>query len=480
MQNNRWLQTLIVLLVIIASAWLAAQVWGFIIQFSNILLLFFLSWLLSFILRPVARWLTSRGLPYGASVAIVYLALALAITIGGFLLVPLITQQITQLIDNSEQWATDLQNFAQDIQNLLTGWGVASNDIERIIGDLLGQVQGALLAILQNTLPVIQSIATLVFQIIFLILVSFYFMKDGDRLAAGVLRVLPTRWQDEARLAALSIERSFGGFLRGQVVFALLYAIITAFIMVIPPFQLDYVVIAAIGAGLCMIVPLIGGLIAYIPPVLVALITPNKPWWLLLIVLFIIQSIMINVLGPRIMSSAIGLHPIYVVAALLIGGQIAGIWGALFGIPIAGAINLIGRPLMRRIRTQTTLYQEPSSRALPTSAFITGPLAASMAQMSKADMFAETALPAPDIDVPVVEATTTTTTSTTVTRPAEEPVRPLITPADYFADIEEDAEEMVRRSPTLSARAFNLGLLVGSRAVGWAWSKARRNGRKRS
>ncbi len=487
MQNNRWLQALIILLVIIASAWLAGQVWGFIIQFSNILLLFFLSWLLSFILRPIARWLTNRGFPYGISVGIVYLSLALVIVVGGFLLVPVITQQITQLINSSDEWAKDLQQLAQDIQNTLTSWGVKSTDLDNIISELIGQVQTAILAVLQNTLPVIQSIATLVLQLIFLVLVSFYFMKDGDRLAAGLLRLLPPRWQDEARLAALSIERSFGGFLRGQVVFALLYGVVTAVIMMIPPFQLDYVVIASIAAGLCMIIPLVGGFIAYIPPVLVALITPDKPWWLLFIVLFVVQSIMINVLSPRIMSSAIGLHPIYVVAALLVGGQIAGIWGALFGIPIAGAINLIGRPLMRRVRSQTTLYQESTSHVLPTSAFITGPLAASMAQYNKTQTLPQTEVAAPTVETPgvmppniPVTADAASATSATTARAPEPPVPAPISPAVYFAEVERDAEEMARHTPTLSARAWSLVVVVGSRAASWAWSKARRNARNRA
>lgn len=495
MQNNRWLQTLIILLVIIASVWLAAQVWGIIIQFSSILLLFFLSWLLSFILRPIARWLTQRGLPYGASVAIVYLALAVGVTLSGFLLVPLITQQITQLINSSDQWTKDLQNFAADIQNTLTSWGVTSDDLDPIISNLLQQVQGAVLTILQNTLPVLQGIAALVLQLIIAVLISFYFMKDGDRLGAGILRVLPTRWQDEVRLASMSIERSFGGFLRGQVLFGLLYGIVTAVIMMIPPFQLDYVVIASIAAGLCMIIPLIGGFVAYIPPVLVALITPDKPWWLLLIILFVIQSIMVNVLGPRIMSSAIGLHPIYVVAALLVGGQIAGIWGALFGVPIAGALNLIGRPLLRRIRSQTSLYDDSPSHALPTSAFITGPLSAAMSQQlnlgltNKTDTLTQTELSRPDVDPPYATASTPppiaptiSTNSTTSTSPrlGEKPPTLVMSPSEYFAELEQDAEDMVRHSPTLSARALSLMLMMGSRATGWAWSKVRRNGRKRN
>ncbi|MEO5952777.1 MAG: AI-2E family transporter [Chloroflexia bacterium] len=484
MQNNRWLQALIILLVIISSMWLAAQVWGTIIQFSSILLLFFVSWLLSFILRPIARWLTTRGLPYGASVAIVYLALAVAVTISGFLLVPLIIQQITQLTSNPAGLTKSLSQIAEDIQVTLKGWGIGSNDLQNIINNVFTQFQGAILTILQNTLPFLQGIAAFVLQLVFIVLISFYFMKDGDRLSAGILRVLPTRWQDEVRLASMSIERSFGGFLRGQVVFALLYGIVTAVIMMIPPFQLDYVVIASIAAGLCMILPLVGGFIAYIPPVLVALITPDKPWWVLLVILFVIQSIMINVLGPRIMSSAIGLHPIYVVAALLVGGQIAGIWGALFGVPIAGAINLIGRPLLRRIRSQSSLYAEPQSHDLPTSAFITGPLAASMAStMTLPDLPRPNAEPVrPPMSAPPTATPPATASATTSTPPrmSEKPPSLVMSPADYFAELEQDAEDNVRHSPTLSARALSLVIMAGSRATSWAWSKVRKNGKKRA
>jgi predicted PurR-regulated permease PerM len=488
MQSNRWLQTLIILLVIIASAWLAAQAWGFVIQFSNILLLFFLSWLLAFILRPLARWLTTRGLPYGWSVAIVYLALTLALVVGGFLLVPLITQQIQQLITNSGDYATQLETYAQQVQDTLKSWGVKSTDLDKVISDLVSQGQTAVLAVLQNMLPVLQSIATLLFQMIFLFLVSFYFMKDGDRLSAGVLRLLPPRWKDEMKLAALSIERSFGGYIRGQVVFGILYGIVTAFIMTIPPFQLDYVVIASIGAALCMTIPLIGGLIAYIPPVFVAIVTPDKPWVLLLVLLFVIQSVMVNVLGPRILSSAIGLHPIYVVGALMVGGQIAGIWGALFGIPVAGAINLIGRPLLRRLRSQSSLYQDSPSRSLPTSAFITGPLAASMARTQTltpgdlANATVATSIESPaGLHEPVAAAVSAApigavnmnSTVPSADAHSETPGNLPMSPADYYAEIEQDADEMMRRSPTLSARVGRLVLALGSRAVTWGWTKAR-------
>jgi predicted PurR-regulated permease PerM len=441
MQNNRWLQTLIVLLVIIASAWLAGQVWSFLIQFSNVFLLFFLAWLLAFVLRPIARWLTSRGMPYTMSVILIYAVLAIAMGLGGLLLVPVITQQIQQLIANFNTYVNLMSGFVSDAEQTLRNWGVKDVDLQKFYSDLASQVQGVAPGILQNTLSILQSVATLVLEMILIFLLSFYFMKDSEKISAGILQLLPPNWQDEARLLTLSIEKSFGGFIRGQVVFALVYAVLTAIVMMMPPFQLDYVLLASIVAGLCMIIPLIGNFLAFVPPMLVCLVTADKaslwPW--LLLALFIMQSIMMNFLGPRIMSSAIGIHPLYVVAALLIGGQIAGFWGALFGIPVAGAINLVGRPLMRRIRHQTRLYREPATSTLPTSAFVTGPLAASLAESRHSAEEAE-----------------------------EKATLPHRIVDDELADL------VVPRPPTLTARAWRLTLILATRARAWAGTRAQR------
>ncbi|MEO8286383.1 MAG: AI-2E family transporter [Chloroflexota bacterium] len=466
MQNNRWLQALIILLVIIASAWLAGQVWGFVLQFSNILLLFFLAWLLAFILRPIARWLHKSGLPYTLSVAVVYLSLTIVLVISGVLLVPVISTQVEQLFTNSGAYTNQILALIGQGQDILKGWGVQSGDLDRITSDLVNQAQSALVSVLQNTLALLQSVATVALQIIFIFLISFYIMNDGDKLAAGVLHLLPPRWEDEIRLAALSIEKSFGGFIRGQIVFGLIYGVFTAVVMIVPPFQLDYVVIAAIVSGFCMLIPLVGNFIAYVPPLLVCIVTKPSQWLLLLIALFIAQSIMMNVVGPRVMSSALGLHPVYVVAAMLLGGQVAGVWGALFGIPVAGAVNLIGRPLMRRVRHQMPLYQEIGSRSLPTSAFVTGPLAASLVKAEETRTLSSgTVSHAEHLDEAAPVAVT-----------AQTPDLSHI-PSDAeaaMAEAEADADLLIRHSPTLSARAFRLIIVLGSRAVNWAWSRTRR------
>jgi len=89
-----------------------------------------------------------------------------------------------------------------------------------------------------------------------------------------------------------------------------------------------------------------------VPPILIILVTPNAAgnWWILLAILFVVQTLMMQVVSPRIMSQAVGMHPLFVVAALLAGLQVAGAWGALFGIPIAGVAQQVIGPYFARLR----------------------------------------------------------------------------------------------------------------------------------
>ncbi len=455
MQNNRWLQALIVLLVIIASAWLIAEVWSFLIQFSNVFLLFFLAWLLAFILRPIARWLSTRGMPYLLAVGVVYLSLAVVFAVAGFLLVPVITDQTQQLSNNFGVYTNQMYRLVVDGEATLKSWGVKDVDLKQFYQQVAAQAQNVVPQVLQNTLSVLQSVATLALQVILVFILSFYFMKDGDRLFGNMANMLPPRWQEEVRLVALSIEKSFGGFIRGQLVFALVYALLNAIVMLLPPFRLEYVLIASIVAGLCMIIPLVGNFLAFVPALLVCIVTGKASLWLwLLLALFIMQSLMMNFLGPRIMSSAIGIHPLYVMAALLIGGQVGGLWGGLFGIPIAGAINLIGRPLLRRLRYQMPLYQE-GTHSLTTSAFVTGPLASSL-------------------NASRPQGATPSVVSERVETPEEREAaapRPHAVSASVASlpkELELDDDFVVHPAPTLTARAWRLIFYLGSRARIWA------------
>jgi predicted PurR-regulated permease PerM len=357
MNNNRWLQALIILLVFIATSWIAGQFWLLLIQFSGIILLFFLAWLLAFALTPIARGLQGSGVSQGWAVTVVYLAMLLVLVVVGLVLFPILADQIQRLIDKTPEYTKQLEQLGNQTLAQLKTWGVRAEDLKLdsfygTLGDQVKNVGGTVLTF-------VSGLAGFLFNAIIILLLSFYFMKDGERMFNNAVRVIPGPLGSELQLLGNSVARAFGGFLRGQLVFAFLYGILNAAIMSI--FGLDYVLIASILAGFAMVIPLVGGFFAYAPPLLIALVTfptdnalihtsADSTWWIMLIVLFVVQTIMMQVVSPRIMSQAIGMHPLFVVAALLIGVQVAGPWGALFGIPIAGVLHQVAGPYFQRLQ----------------------------------------------------------------------------------------------------------------------------------
>jgi len=389
--------------------------------------------------------------------------------IAGYLLVPMISQQVQQLAGNYNAYLNSLYSMALSGQQILQSWGVRQVDIDNFLNQMVGQAQSIGMGALNNTISLLQGLANFALQFILVVILSFYFMKDGQRIFGNMLRLLPPRWQDEAELVGMSIEKSFGGFIRGQLLFAIIYAVLTGIIMM--AFGLDYVIIASMVSGLCMLIPLVGNFLAFAPPMLVCLVTPDKAslWLWLLLALFIMQSIQMNFIGPRVMSQAIGIHPLYVVAAMLVGGQVAGLWGALFGIPIAGAMNLIGRPMMRRIRFQVPLYREVQGLQLTTRQFTTGPLRASMVPEHEPDATQEVAV------------TTTTQTSSTVPSgapalksPVSHPVEHRHTPAygERIQDWEDEEDIHHKPSPTLTGKLWSVALTFVARAYRWVGARA--------
>lgn len=347
MNNSRWLQVLIIELVIIATLFLVQQLGTFLLQFAGIWLLFFLSWLLAFALRPLIR-AAARLMPHPLAVLLVYIGLILVFVGVGIVLFPQLANQLTDLQQNWNSYAQQANNLVIDLQNWVQQTTGQHIDLNRLYQEATAQLQAQAGTIIGSAVTWLSTAASLLFNFTLVVLISLYIALDGDRLGSSLIKGLPGAWRDEATLLGESIGRSFGGFLRGQLIFALIYGVLNAAIMWM--FGLDYVIVASIVAGFCMLIPLVGNFLAYAPAVLIALLDGDKPWLLVLVVMVIMQAVMMQVVGPRIMSSAVGIHPLFTVMAMLLGAQVMGIWGAVFGIPFAGVIGLVAASFVNRLK----------------------------------------------------------------------------------------------------------------------------------
>jgi predicted PurR-regulated permease PerM len=160
---------------------------------------------------------------------------------------------------------------------------------------------------------------------------------DRDAIMTFLFRLVPPSYAEEARLLQNSIARSFGGFLRGQAVLGITYFLIALATSVVLGLPLE--ALTSTASGVLMAIPFFGPFLAWAPPLVSAVIFKPEALLPALAIMGIGWMVVMNVLQPRIMQGAVGIHPIVVLGSVLIGSRIAGIPGAIFGIPIAAVAS---------------------------------------------------------------------------------------------------------------------------------------------
>lgn len=302
--------------------------------FSTILIVVFLAWLLAFVLSPLVGLLEGRlGWSRGVASGVVFLATLVGGGLGLFVLGTLVGSQIGQLTGEFPQTRAQ-------IEATLSGWqesihlGRFQPDLVGLFNDLVAQVQRTFTSALGDAPRIGVAV---VGNLVVILILSLYMVLDSHKILRGINRLIPDRYDDEADLLERSVARAFGGFLRAQVILAGIQAVLVLALGL--AIGLPYLVLIVAVSSVFMLVPFFGPPLALVPPLVATAI--YQPGWILvgLPVLLVSQTVVVNWLQPRLMHGALGLHPLLVLVGLLVGAQVAGVWGALFGIPVIAVIN---------------------------------------------------------------------------------------------------------------------------------------------
>jgi predicted PurR-regulated permease PerM len=355
---DRLQRILVWLLIAAVGVFLLERLFVLVTRFATPLLLFGLAWLIALVLQPMIAWMTQLTLPVplvsrhtsdtgvvaptwrlprSLAVLLVYLMLIAVVVVLVVSLVPVIGPQLSSLEKSLPDAVSMIPSWATGVESELNRLGFRMN-LEQVVepGPLAQQATAVGTTLIQQSLGIVSGIAALLINLVLILILSFYMTLDGPRLAERVLQVLPRTWHDDTLTFFSIVNQTFGGFLRAQLVQALFYGLATAVLMVV--LGLSDVALASVFAAIAVLIPLIGGLFAMIPPLLIVLLESPERFFIILIGLIVIQQILFNIVMPRLMGQIVGLHPLLVFAAILMGASLAGAWGILFGIPIAGVV----------------------------------------------------------------------------------------------------------------------------------------------
>jgi len=335
-REHRWLAIVLTLGSIALFFVVVGQLAGVWAVFSDLILTFFFAWLLGFILEPIAAWL-ARFMPRVMAVAIAYGAVAVAAFALVVVAASALFTSISDFLGNLDQFRQDLLALIRPISDWLASLGFESVDLAAQVEALLG----TLAAQAQNLLGPLQDVAVASIGFVGNVLIVFFLAVfiSIDRAAIGsfLLRLVPPAYSDEAHLLTESVGRSFGGFIRGMVVIGGSYALVALLCNLV--LGLDYGALTTSTSGVLMAIPFFGPFVAWAPPVIVAAVTKPDALLPALAIMGVGWFVNQNILQPRVLAGAVGLHPVVVLASVLIGSKLFGIPGALFGLPVAAVIS---------------------------------------------------------------------------------------------------------------------------------------------
>jgi predicted PurR-regulated permease PerM len=330
--------------------------------FGDIFLTFFLAWLLAFIISPVVTRIVDAvpRLPRAVAAVIVYTLVVLIMALTVVVAAGALATSIAQFVESIPSIRANLPTILEPWQQWLTSIGLSQIDLAAQAGaalDNLDQFAGQLVEPLQQfAVASLGAVGTML--IVFFL--SIYMVVDRDQIVAFLFRLVPPAYAEDARLLQTSVSRSFGGFLRGQALMGVVYFLIAVATNLL--LGLPLAALSSVAAGVLQAIPFFGPFVSWAPPVIVALVLQPNALLPTLLLMGIGWIVVMNVLQPRIMQDAVGIHPIVVLGSVLIGSRIAGIPGAIFGIPIAAVVSAFFFQFLHRTTGDRTVAGRAARR----------------------------------------------------------------------------------------------------------------------
>ena len=309
-------------------------------------------------IRPLVRWLQERRLPLPLAIVVVYIGLLAFLALLVALLVQPIVTEAQALAKNFPTYQSDFLRFFKDVENQFH----FNVNISQQVGSALGAAQQVLFAIGGTIFGIVVDF--------FLVLVlGFLWLVSSDRLKRFVVDLFPPHHQELATDVIREIGFRTGGYLRAVAINSLAVGVATGIACAI--MGLPGPILLGIFAGITAAIPLIGPFIGVVPAVLIGFtVAPAYPL-LVLGVLLVIQLIDANTVVPLVMNRVVALPALAVVLALLIGGALQGLIGALLAVPVAAALQvlilrvvvpLIHRAQGRAVEVVTSVGPPPATR----------------------------------------------------------------------------------------------------------------------
>ncbi len=300
----------------------------------------------AYLIYPLVRRLNER-ISVGWSIAVVYVMLALVAVTAVLLVVP-------PFVDESQKLAVQFPGLIAKAQDELAN--PTSPLLRRIpahsrlyLAGLPGQlgtfVQTYGIDAAQKTLTIVLSAVSVLGTLIIVPVLAAYMLLDADNVKRQVLGLFPVKYRARAEAVIDDLDTVMGGFIRGQLIDGAIVGTMIGVMLAI--MHVPYALLIGVAAGILNFIPYAGAVVGFVPSVIIALLVNGPTNALIVAGLFaVIQQIDGNFVAPRVLKDNVGLSPLYIILAILVGTELFGLVGTFLSVPIAAMLRVLREHLI--------------------------------------------------------------------------------------------------------------------------------------
>jgi predicted PurR-regulated permease PerM len=343
----------------------AAIAAAMVIYFRSIIGPLLLAFILSYLLHPLADWLSSiRGFSWRFSVNIIYLLLIIILAGSTTLTGLAVVQETQSLVSIVQDFLSKLPSLLVNLETTSYSLGPFTIDLskylnlEMISSQFISNLQGLVGRAGTVVGSVASSAANTIGWSVFVLIVSYFILADIGKVPDAIHFLDIPGYADDIRRIGREFTRLWNAFLRGQITIVII--VILTYSVLLAILGVRYSIAIAILAGIARFVPYLGPLIAYIVMGLVTIFQPGnyfglEPWQYTLLVIgisFVVDQIFDNLVSPRILGQSLGVHPAAVLVVAIIAANFIGIIGLVLAAPVLASAQLLGRYTIRKMFDQ--------------------------------------------------------------------------------------------------------------------------------
>ena len=307
---------------------------------------FFLAFVLAYLLNPLVDGLERYKIGRNKAIAIVFSLIIIFCAATIFLIMPIIYNELSKLVVILPQTIQSITDMIEGFRDQFKATGLPSRValvLDQHIAEGETMIADRLNLILDNLPKALSSVTLYMLSPV----IAIYFLADWKGLGEGFFRIIPQRWRMEWRRLWQDINHVLRQFIRGDLVVAVIVGILIG--VGVKLVGMEYALLIGLICGIFDLIPYFGPVIGAVPAVLLALTHSPVMAFKVALVIFIVQQLEGNIISPKLMGESVGLHPLWVVFALLACGEIAGFWGLFLAVPLAAVIRVVFKHVYFRL-----------------------------------------------------------------------------------------------------------------------------------